>query len=352
MDLSRRDFIKAASAVGVALGVRVSWMPEEARAGEGDPSVIWLQAQGCSGCSVSLLNSITYGSAAGLLLDTIDLNYHPTVMAAAGKPAIEAAYDARREKNYILVVEGSVPVKASGKYCYLWPGKTAYKGVKEFARYAQFILAVGTCSAYGGVVRAKPNPTGAKPLRSIVGAERLVNIPGCPSHPDWVVGTIAHILKYGRPPSLDSKGRPKQFYGESVHQNCPNREQYEAMMGRYQRHSRGRSCFECHKANDHHLPDFGGATAGGCLFALGCRGPETAADCSQRLWNAGEPNGGVNWCVAAGAPCHGCTEPSFPDGMSPFYRDVGTGGGGDWDDDGDEHEDHEDEREHDDDDDD
>ena len=69
MALSRRDFLKATSAVGMALGLRPLLMTEEASGGEGDPSVIWLQAQGCSGCSVSLLNSITYGTAAELLVD-------------------------------------------------------------------------------------------------------------------------------------------------------------------------------------------------------------------------------------------------------------------------------------------
>ncbi|NQT85468.1 hydrogenase small subunit [bacterium] len=333
MALSRRDFLKATSAVGMALGLRTLLTPEDASGGEGDPSVIWLQAQGCSGCSVSLLNSITYGTPAGLLQNTLDLNYHPTLMAAAGKPAIQEAYAARRKKRYILVVEGAVPTRDKGRYCNLWPGKTAYSGVKDFARYAKFVLAVGTCSAYGGVVRGKPNPTGARPLQNVVRGKRVVNIPGCPSHPDWVVGSIAHILRYGRPPSLDKFGRPKQFYGARVHDRCPNLDQYNAIMGRYERHSKGKSCFQCHKPNDDDLPNFGSPTAGGCLFALGCRGVDTSADCPQRLWNAGEPGGGVNWCVAAGSPCHGCTEPAFPDGMSPFYRDAGGGSGRDDDDD-------------------
>jgi len=66
----------------------------------------------------------------------------------------------------------------------------------------------------------------------------------------------------------------------------------------------------------------------GCLNSLGCNGQNTSADCAVRQWNAGEKLGedgvvgvvGENWCIGAGGPCLGCTEPTFPDRMSPFYR--------------------------------
>ena len=43
-------------------------------------------------------------------------------------------------------------------------------------------------------------------------------------------------------------------------------------------------------------------------------GKVTRADCPSRKWN-----GGVNWCIGAGAICLGCTESGFPDRFSPFY---------------------------------
>jgi len=50
------------------------------------------------------------------------------------------------------------------------------------------------------------------------------------------------------------------------------------------------------------------------------------------MWNCGGASQkGVNFCIGAGSPCQGCTQPNFPDGMSPFFRLSGsqTGGGGD-----------------------
>ena len=53
---------------------------------------------------------------------------------------------------------------------------------------------------------------------------------------------------------------------------------------------------------------------------LGCKGKKTHSDCYMRKWNSGGSGQfGVNWCIGARSPCLGCVEPSFPDGMSPFY---------------------------------
>jgi hydrogenase small subunit len=54
----------------------------------------------------------------------------------------------------------------------------------------------------------------------------------------------------------------------------------------------------------------------GCLFKLGCIGPNTYADCSVRLWNSG-----TNFCINAGSPCIGCTTEAFARAADfPFYR--------------------------------
>ena len=69
---------------------------------------------------------------------------------------------------------------------------------------------------------------------------------------------------------------------------------------------------------------------GGCLRELNCKGPRTYADCPSRRWNSpGNDQNGVSFCMLAGGPCIGCTEPNFPDGMSPFYGRGSAGGGGD-----------------------
>jgi len=318
MNVTRRDFLKASAAIAGALALKGSGLMQlqKAMAAEGGQPVIWLQGQGCTGCSVSLLNSTYYMSIGGenknmtideLLINTIDLKFHPTVMAAAGtitedgkNLAVSAAEDARTAGGYVLVIEGAIPRGADGEYCHIWPGMTMIDALDKFAPGAIAILAVGTCACYGGMSAGSPNPTGAMgvdaALRSL-GRRRMsvINIPGCPSHPDWIVGTVAALLA-GEMPELDDDGRPTEFFGTEVHKMCPNR-------------------------------GLGGGQAkvlsdSGCLNKLGCKGQQTHADCPTRKWNS-SGNGsdpGVNWCVGARNPCQGCTEPDFPDGMSPFYH--------------------------------
>ncbi|MBN1442415.1 MAG: hydrogenase small subunit [Planctomycetes bacterium] len=298
MMVTRREFLRATAAVAAALGLRATGaggLPEAlARENEdGGVPVVWLEAQSCTGCSVSVLNSIYYQSIGQLLLDGLDMDYHGALMAAAGNLAVSAAEKAYRHGDYVLVVEGSIPHGAGGQYCYLWEGMTALEGVERYARRAAFILAVGSCACYGGVVSAAPNPTEARGLAEEYDGKRVIKIPGCPTHPDWVVGTIAHLMSTGALPELDAHGRPTDFFGQLIH---------------------GESCPRFHLPKDSTL----GGT--GCLMNLGCKGPDAHSDCPSRRWNspaAGEP--GVNWCVGAGTPCIGCTDPSFPDGMSPFY---------------------------------
>jgi hydrogenase small subunit len=299
MLISRREFLKYCSAAAGALGLSATGLVrlQDALAAEDGPSVIWLQGQGCTGCSTSLLNTIHYATIDDLLLNTIDLEFHSTVMAAAGEMAADAAEAACDTGGYVLVVEGAIPTAHGGMYCTLWPEMTMVDAVRRFSRKAALILAVGTCAAYGGIPGGSPNPTRAKGVRDVLGARSVVNLPGCPAHPDWIVGTIAHILAHGEAPAVDGDGRPTAFYRDSIHSKCPNLAKY--LDG------------QCYA---------GALGEPGCLYHLGCEGKWTVADCPTRRWNGGEAGAlGVNWCIGAGNPCQGCTEPTFPDGVSPFY---------------------------------
>jgi NiFe hydrogenase small subunit HydA len=284
MPLSRRDFLKATSALAAAFGLRTTdlWA-----AGDAPPTVVWLQGQSCSGCSMSLLNYIgSLGTIDKVLLGRLRLAYHSTLMAAAGSTAKAVAEAARETGGYILAVEGGIPQKDGGRYCELWPGTTVLDGVRQFAPRAKYILGVGTCGAFGGIAAASPNPTGAAGVSAVLGsacADRIYNIPGCAAHPDWIVGTVAALIS-GNPPAVDRHRRPRTYYGRKLH-DC----QYEDTRK--------------------------------CLKRSGCKGSITYSDCSRRKWNAGSKDtAGVNWCLQAGSPCLGCTEPSFPDGMMPFSR--------------------------------
>jgi len=293
--LSRREFLKlcAGSAAAISLSGFLAPFMAEAVAAE-NPAVIWLQGAACTGCSVSLLNSV-HPDIKEVLLNIISLKYHSTVMGAAGDLAIETMFKVAEENKdkFFLVVEGAVPLKDGGIYCTI--GET-HDGqpitfanlVSELGSKAQAILCVGTCSAFGGIPAADPNPTGCVPVSEVIKSKPIVNIPGCPPHPDWIVGTIAHVLLYKEIPKLDAHGRPVMFFGGTIHDNCPRRQYFD---------------------NGIFAENFSDP---GCLLELGCRGPIAHCDSSTRLWN-----GGVNWCIKAGAPCIGCTEPGFPQG--PVY---------------------------------
>ena len=308
--VSRRDFIKLAcvSAVGV-LGLRLvstqglNLLSAEGTEAEGtkvsELPVIWLQAGGCTGCSVSFLNTKS-PTATNVLVDEVvpghhvNLLFHPTVMAASGEKAL-SMLDPKKE--FVLVAEGAFATKDDGIYCVIGE-ETALKRLTELGKRAMAVIALGTCAAYGGIPAADPNPTGAKGVKKIFDEYHIstpvINVPGCPAHPDWFVGTIATILASGlQAVELDSQGRPLAFFEHRIHDKCPRRGYYD--MGKFAK-----------KLSDPY-----------CLYQLGCKGPITHADCPTRLWN-----GGTNWCIGAGHPCVGCVEPGFPDDTSPFFRKI------------------------------
>ena len=293
----RRDFLKYCASIAVLLGLSEMYVPQIAKALEkvtsGKQPVIWLHGAECTGCTVSFANS-NYPNVAELVLDTLSIQYHETLMAASGEVAeraLEQAVDKFRGK-YIMVVEGAIPTKDNGIYCQVG-GKTFLSMVQHVASGAAYKVAMGTCASFGGIPAAGTNPTGCKSLKDVIGGT-VVNIPGCPPHPDWLVGTIVNLLLFGKAPELDQYGRPKIFYGKLIHENCPRRGGYE--QGQFI------------KRFGEELP-----AIEGCMGAKGCRGLVTSADCPHRLWNSG-----TNFCIAAGAPCAGCVEPSFP--KFPLYE--------------------------------
>ena len=235
----------------------------------------------------------------------VSLRFVPTIMAGSGQVALEilAATEASKE-GYLLVIDGALPTAAEGRY-----GRAAGRDggestmvarALELAEKASAIVALGTCAAYGGMHAARPNPAGCVGVSQALadaGLERpVINVPGCPPHPDWFTGTVGQALLFGWPSDgeVDAVGRPRRFFGRLLHDLCPRRGDFEA-----------------HK--------FAKAPGDpGCLYELGCKGPWTHADCPER-----EFNGGVNWCVKAGSPCHGCVEPFFPDVSSPIYEKIG-----------------------------
>ena len=298
VNVSRRAFLKYCAGSAAALGLDLSTLGalEKALATGGGPPIIWLAAANCTGCTVSLANRISGTSPkdlGDLLINTINLAYHPNLMGAAGDLAVQTLRKAEAG-SFILAVEGGVPTAFDGHTCMLWTENgrdvTAKEAVMTLAPKAKAILSIGVCASFGGISSANPNPTGVKSVKALTGLD-TINIPGCPTHPDWVVGTIAKLLA-GVTPTLDSSGRPTAFFANKVHDRCPRRDLDWAR-------------------------NFG--IDGQCLRGLGCKGPTTRADCPTRKWN-----NATNWCVGANAICIGCTESGFPDKFSPFFSGAGA----------------------------
>jgi hydrogenase small subunit len=305
MSLSRREFIKLCGASAAGAGLCQLAHPAIVQALEkaaaGNPPVIWIMGQGCTGCSVSILNTV-HPTIEEVLTKIISLQFHETLMAASGELAL-AAQDRCAEQNagkFFLIVEGSIPTKEGGMYSQVGTMKgktrTILHEVQHLGEKAAAVVAVGACATFGGIPAAKPNPTGAKSVMEVFKEHGIktpvINIPGCPPNPDWMVGTLAHVLLYGIP-EVDELGRPLLFFGQLIHDNCPYRGYFE--YGIFAR-------------------NFGEE---GCRYELGCKGPETYADCWKRRWN-----NGVNWCVQ-NAICIGCTQPDFWDSFEPLYESLG-----------------------------
>lgn len=293
--LSRRDFLCLSTKLAGLMGLGLAYGPGFAKGLEklasGRAPVLWLQGQSCSGCSVSLLDSEPL-SPEHLLTQYISLGFHQTLSAATGEHAVTVVNRMIEQGGYILIVEGSVP--AGMPSACMFGEETFESQLERAARKAKAVVALGACACSGGIPAAENNPTGAQSVGDFLKARNitppLINIPGCPAHPDWLVGTVVHVLEFGIP-ALDPHNRPRAFFGRLIHDECPRFADYE---------------------REQFAKNFGEP---GCYFKLGCQGPITHADCNLRQWN-----GGTNACIRAGAPCAGCARPEFARQKDfPFY---------------------------------
>ncbi len=292
--VSRRDFMKFCGAVAAALGMGPGAAADVAAAltAKKRPSVVYLHGAECTGCSEAVLR--TYQPFIDeLILDTISLDYHETIMAAAGEAAEAALHQAINSPDgFVLVHEGAIPTIQDGQWGMVG-GHTMAANLKECAAKAKAIIAMGTCATFGGVQAAKPNPSQAVSVSKYLNRKDVINIAGCPPNPINFVGAVVYYLTKGLP-ELDPMGRPKVFYGATVHEQCQRLPHFD--KGEFAK-------------------SFGSEEAkkGWCLYELGCKGPVTNNNCPKVLFNS------TNWPVQAGHPCIGCSEPDFWDTMSPFY---------------------------------
>lgn len=295
--VNRREFLKLAACLSASFGL--SGFPTIVSAAlkkidyKTVPRLIYLQGQSCTGCSISLLQAES-PNAVSMITQYSKLGFHTDLSATSGKQAMELieAYLSGRAGDYFLAVEGAIPL-GMPEAC-MFGDKPFVEYLTEAAKTMSGAVAVGTCASFGGIPAAEGNLTGAVSLEKFYKQEKidplLIKIPGCPVHPDWVWKTIIHLVQVGLPELTG--GQPKLFFDRKVHESCPRYHDFQQEIF-------------AKKLGD-----------AGCLFKLGCLGPDTQADCPTRWWN-----GGQTWCIGANAPCIGCSSPLFASQKKfPFYR--------------------------------
>lgn len=276
--ISRRRFLKYCGTIAAALSLGPSAVPKIAEALTGQrPPVIWLHFSECTGCSEAFLRVPDLDA---LLLESISLDYHETVMWASGAQALAAQEETftNHYGNYVLIVEGSTPTAQGGIHGMVG-GKTMLEHLEDTFAGAAVTIAFGSCASYGGLPAAAGGATGSMGVEGALGlpmgSGQVINIPGCPPNP---LNLSAAIVKYimGDAITLDSKGRPVDFYGKTVHQLCD--------------------------------------APHGCLEGYGCKGKVAYNNCPSLQFNDS------SWCIKGEHHCVGCSEPNFWDAHSPFYN--------------------------------
>jgi hydrogenase small subunit len=278
--------------------------------------ILWITAGlGCDGDTVSI-TAATQPSIEDILLGAFPglprVRLHNPVLAYANGADFLRPFHLAAEGSlapFILVVEGSIPNernKAEGYWAGL--GTDAATGqpiltcdwIDRLAPKAWAVVAAGTCAAYGGVHAMAGNPTGAMGLADYLGPDwksaagvPLVNVPGCPVHPDNFMEVLLYLLQQaaGRAPliPLDDQGRPTWLFGKTVHEGCDRGGYYE----------------QADFAAEYGLP--------ACIVRLGCWGPVVQCNVGKRGWI-----NGIGGCPNVGGICIGCTMPGFPDKFMPF----------------------------------
>ncbi|EFU5997583.1 hydrogenase small subunit [Campylobacter coli] len=255
--------------------------------------VVWLHLCECTGCSESLLRA-DLPSFDELVFDFFSLEYHETLMAANGTKA-EELLEYVLEEDFILAVEGGVAAIDTFFLTIGAQGESGYEILEKLAAKAKAIFAVGTCSSYGGIQAAYPNPSKTCGISEVL-SQKVVNIPGCPPSDINIIATLSFFALFGVLPELDEQNRPVWAYGKCLHDMCERKAKFES--GIFAEHF-----------------DDEAVKNGACLFKIGCKGPYTYNNCPKVKFNAK-----TSWPVAAGHGCIACSEKNFWDEFGNYEK--------------------------------
>ena len=273
--------------------------------------LFWLQSGGCGGCSLSALGAENPDLVTALEAANIELLFHPSLSEISGREVVdlmERLTDGRESLD-ILCLEGSVMCGPNGTgrfHLFSGTDRPAMDWIRDLAEKARYVVAVGSCAAFGGITAAGDNHVEARGLSydgrksgGLLGGEfrssaglPVVNIAGCPIHPGWLCETL-HQIAAGQfdQDSMDEWARPLSYTMNLVHHGCARNEFYE------------------YKASAERLCDLG------CMMEnLGCKGTQARADCNIRSWN------GSGSCLDGNYPCVNCTAPEFEEPGHDFTQ--------------------------------
>jgi hydrogenase small subunit len=265
-------------------------------------NILWLQGGACSGNTMSFLNA-EEPSACDLVTDFgFNILWHPSLGLELGDNLRAMLNDLVSGKLAldVFVFEGTVVTgpNKTGRFN-MFAGRPMQDWVRELANVAQFTVALGDCATWGGIPATDPNPTQSVGLQFLKRQKGgflgpsykskaglpVINVPGCPCHPDWVTQVLVAVAT-GRAKdlALDEVQRPSTFFATFTQTGCTRNMHFAYKISTTQFAQRN-----------------------GCLFYdLGCRGPMTHSPCNRILWNRQSSK------TRAGMPCIGCTEPEFP----------------------------------------
>ena len=308
--VSRRSFVKLCGAMAVAAGLSELAWPRVAQAVESSVigaqegnlyPAIWIEGASCTGCTESFAQ-VESPDPATVVLELVSLNYSETLSAAAGWSMEQAKEETIEAGNYVLIYEGAVLEGWNGQALRV-ANETGTTHLEEAAANANAVIALGSCAVNGGWMGAHPNQSDAlgvqKYLEKVGIDVPVVNIPGCPANPEWLVSVLVDVILLDQLPELNSMNKPAGIFDQTVHDNCERRGHFE---------------------NGEFVYQFGSEeeALGYCLYPLGCRGPQTKANCGVVMWNNRR-----SWCVQAGSPCIGCCEAN-PENTGDNWVEVNT----------------------------
>jgi len=298
--ISRREFIKRCRDVSILMCGSTLLTRSLAHGFlhlvKNPPALAFIHAQNCMGCTTSMMYGNDYDFVE-FLSHVGRLEVHPSLSFSQGREYLDHLHTTVNDGEYILIVEGSIP-STPPEACYLGDSPL-YHVLADYLAKARLVISSGSCASHGGIPASGFSRTGAMSVSEYMEEKQIsvphVRIPGCPAHPDHLMGSIAYVAATGKlPPLKESTNYPLEYYGELIHNRCSRHQKF---------------------SQDIFVEDFD-THKHACLLKKGCRGPITASDCPTRHWNKR-----TNVCIESNTPCIGCMHPEWPF-KSALYLDT------------------------------